>query len=53
MADYEKELKFLELCHKLKLVLRHCWFDGGRRESVADHSWRLSMMAYKFADKLD
>ena len=30
---------------KLKTTLRHCWFEDGRQESVADHSWRLALMA--------
>lgn len=39
-------LGFLELASKLKLELRHSWPGGkdGRRESVAEHSWRLVLM---------
>lgn len=40
---------FLELLHtaeRLKDTTRHCDTSGGRRESVAEHSWRLALMAF-------
>ena len=43
----------MALCHKLKLEYRHCWFDDGRRESVAEHTFRLAIMVYKYAEKLE
>lgn len=36
---------FMYFCNKLKLELRHCWFEGGRRESVAEHSWQMALFA--------
>lgn len=36
---------FMEFCNQLKLELRHCWFEGGRRESAAEHSWQLALLA--------
>ena len=33
-------LSALHLAEKLKDTTRHCDTSGGRRESVADHSWR-------------
>ncbi|MBQ3424188.1 MAG: HD domain-containing protein [Clostridia bacterium] len=39
---------FLEIVHvaqRLKDTTRHCTTSGGRQESVAEHSWRISLMA--------
>ena len=30
---------------KLKTTYRHCYTEDHRRESVADHSWRIALMA--------
>src|SRR6185436_5521033 len=30
---------------KMKTILRHSWISNGRRESDAEHSWRLALMA--------
>lgn len=30
---------------QLKKVKRHCVTEEGRSESVADHSWRMALMA--------
>ncbi len=35
----------------LKRNTRHSWLSDGRRESVAEHSWRLSAMAYFVKDE--
>lgn len=44
----ERQLKvFLDFCHQtegLKKLLRHSWLSDGRQESVAEHSWRISLM---------
>lgn len=40
--------EFLEMLHvaeKLKNTIRHCTTSQGRPESVAEHSWRISLMA--------
>ncbi len=39
-------LAFLKIAEKLKCHTRHSWTSTGRHESVAEHSWRLAMMAY-------
>ena len=39
-------MKALHTAEQLKDTLRHCDTSGGRRESVAEHSWRVSLMAY-------
>lgn len=38
-------LEFLKIAEKLKCNTRHCFTSSGRRESVAEHSWRLALMA--------
>ena len=45
----KKEEWFLEFLHRaeqLKCALRHSWTSSGRRESVAEHSWRLGLAAW-------
>lgn len=38
-------LEVLQLAEKLKFDLRHSWLSNGRQESVAEHTWRMSLMA--------
>lgn len=38
-------MQVIKLAEKLKYELRHSWLSNGRRESVAEHTWRLSLMA--------
>ena len=38
-------LDILSVAEKLKCVTRHCDTSTGRRESVAEHSWRIALMA--------
>ncbi len=38
-------LDFLRAAERLKSVTRSAWTSEGRRESVAEHSWRLCLMA--------
>lgn len=38
-------LDFLAAAEKLKCNTRHSWTSSGRHESVAEHSWRLALMA--------
>ena len=42
----EKLLSALHLAEKLKDVRRHCTTSQGRPESVAEHSWRIALMAF-------
>lgn len=37
-------VKILNLAERLKSELRHSWMSCSRQESVAEHSWRLSLM---------
>lgn len=38
-------IDFLNVIEKLKCNTRHSWTSTGRHESVAEHSWRLAVMA--------
>ncbi len=44
-------ITFLGIIEKCKCNTRHSWTSTGRRESVAEHSWRLSIMALLCADE--
>ncbi len=43
--DHRIFLDFLHTAEKLKCNTRHSWTASGRQESVAEHSWRLALMA--------
>ena len=38
-------LSILAVAEKLKCNTRHCYTSSGRHESVAEHSWRIALMA--------
>lgn len=38
-------LKLIRLAERLKFELRHSWLSNGRRESVAEHTWQMALMA--------
>lgn len=44
-------LEMLHTAERLKDTVRHCYTSGGRRESVAEHSWRLALMAWWLRDE--
>ena len=44
-------LKFLKEIELLKSVTRHSWTSSGRQESVAEHSWRMAILAMVIEDK--
>ena len=46
-----KLLDILHTAERLKDTLRHCDTSKGRRESVAEHSWRLALMAFFLRDE--
>lgn len=39
-------LDALHVAERLKDATRHCYTSGRRHESVAEHSWRMALMAY-------
>lgn len=48
------QIEFLEILHvaeRLKDTKRHCTTSKGRPESVAEHSWRISLMAFLLKDE--
>lgn len=49
--EQRKLIEFLGLIEKLKCNTRHSWTSSGRRESVAEHSWRLATMAMLCEDE--
>jgi putative hydrolase of HD superfamily len=50
-GELEGLLDFLRAAERLKETERHAWTSGGRRESVAEHTWRLCLMAMLVADE--
>lgn len=49
--DSRAFLDFLKVAEKLKCNTRHSYTSSGRHESVAEHSWRLAVMAYFVQDE--
>ena len=49
--EYRSFLDFLDRAEKLKCNTRHSYTSSGRKESVAEHSWRLALMAYWMKDE--
>ena len=47
----KKLLEILHTAEKLKDVTRHAYTSGGRHESVAEHSWRIALMAMLLGDE--
>lgn len=48
--DAQKLLEILHIAERLKDTPRHCYTSQGRRESVAEHSWRLCLFAWLLRD---
>ena len=46
-----KLLDILSVAEKLKCNTRHSYTSSGRKESVAEHSWRLALMAFFLRDE--
>lgn len=42
-------LQILTVAERLKCNTRHCYTSSGRHESVAEHSWRIALMAMLIA----
>ena len=47
----ENLLEAIHVAEKLKDATRHCYTSGGRHESVGEHSWRMTLMAYFMKDE--
>ncbi|MDM5230736.1 HD domain-containing protein [Lysinibacillus pakistanensis] len=50
--DLQNTLKFLHVAEGLKRELRHSWLSDGRQESVAEHTWRVALMAMAIEEYL-
>ena len=51
-SNIASRLQFLREAERLKNTLRSAYTTSGRTESVADHSWRLTLLAMTFADQI-
>ena len=51
-ADRDAYLAFFRSAEALKDTFRNSWTSGGRRESTAEHTWRLCLMAVTLEDEL-
>ena len=51
-SSISSRLDFLRVAERLKDTLRSAYTTGGRTESVAEHTWRLTLLAITFADEL-
>lgn len=49
--EINKLLDILHTAERLKDTARHCTTSGGRPESVAEHSWRITLMAFFLRDE--
>ena len=50
--DIASRLDFLRQAERLKDTLRSAYTTTGRTESVAEHTWRLTLLVITFADAL-
>lgn len=49
--DAKRFLEIVHLAEYLKDEPRHAYTSGGRRESVAEHCWRIGLMAFFLTDE--
>lgn len=49
--DTRELLNALTIAERLKDTTRHCYTSKGRHESVAEHSWMMTMMAFFMKDE--
>jgi putative hydrolase of HD superfamily len=50
-VEIRELLDFLHIAENLKCNTRHSYTSSGRHESVAEHSWRLALMAFMVKDE--
>lgn len=51
MKNLNEYMDFMKAAESLKSVTRTAWTSEGRRESTAEHSWRLALMAAVFLEE--
>ena len=44
-------IEALSVAERLKDATRHCYTRNGRHESVAEHSWMMTLMAFFMKDE--
>ena len=44
-------IDILQVAERLKDTTRHCYTKNGRKESVAEHSWMATLMAFFIRDE--
>lgn len=49
--EARKLLEVLSVAERLKDATRHCYTRNGRHESVAEHSWMMTLMAFLIRDE--
>lgn len=49
--EARKLLDVLSVAERLKDATRHCYTKNGRHESVAEHSWMMTLMAFFMKDE--
>ena len=49
--EIQEYLNIMHVAERLKDAVRHGYSSGGRRESVAEHSWRITLMAFFLRDE--
>lgn len=49
--ESRKLLEALSVAERLKDATRHCYTKNGRHESVAEHSWMMTLMAFFMKDE--
>lgn len=49
--DARRLLDALSVAERLKDATRHCYTRNGRHESVAEHSWMMTLMAFFIKDE--
>lgn len=49
--EARKLIEVLNVAERLKDATRHCYTRNGRHESVAEHSWMMTLMAFFIKDE--
>lgn len=49
--EARKLIEILNVAERLKDATRHCYTKNGRHESVAEHSWMMTLMAFFIKDE--
>jgi putative hydrolase of HD superfamily len=52
VSEAESLVEVLSLAENLKTEMRHSWLSNGRQESVAEHTWMMSVAAILMAPHL-